>query len=45
MQLRSSLLAVLAAIFLFASLPATLTHAAEPRNAIASPLPAVETTD
>lgn len=46
MQSRSSLLAaVLAAIVLFTSLPASLTHAAEPRNAVVSPLPAVKTDD
>ena len=45
MQSRSTLLAVLAAIVLFTSLPASLTHAAEPKNAVVSPLPAVKTDD
>jgi hypothetical protein len=45
MQSRSPLLAVLAAIVIFTSLPASLTHAAEPRAATVAPLPAVDTDD
>ena len=46
MQSRSSLLALLAAIVLFTSLPAAPSHAAEPRNATTlAPLPAVDTDD
>ncbi|MCC7372669.1 MAG: hypothetical protein IT306_29925 [Chloroflexi bacterium] len=45
MQSRPLLLAVLAATVLFASLPSSITHAAEPRTAVVSPLPAVDTDD
>jgi hypothetical protein len=39
------MLALLAAIVLFASLPAAPTHAAEPRTSTLAPLPAVNTVD
>lgn len=39
------MLALLAAIVIFSSLPASLTHAAEPRSATMAPLPAVDTDD
>src|SRR5262249_54771088 len=45
MQSRSPLLALLAAIVLITSLPASRTLAAEPRNATLAPLPAVDTDD
>ena len=46
MQSRSSLLALLAAIVLFTSVPAVPSFAAEPRNATTlAPLPAVDTDD
>jgi hypothetical protein len=45
MQSRSPLLALLATIVLITSLPASLTHAAEPRAATVAPLPAVDTDD
>ena len=39
------MLALLAAIVIFSSLPASLTRAAEPRSATMAPLPAVDTDD
>jgi hypothetical protein len=45
MQSRSPVLALLAAIVLFTSLPASRTDAAEPRAATVAPLPAVDTND
>ena len=45
MQSRSPLVALLAAIVLFTSLPTAPTRAAEPRAATIAPLPAVDTDD
>src|SRR5689334_3304215 len=45
MQSRSPLLALLAVIVLITSLPASLTHAAEPKSVTLAPLPPVETDD
>ena len=45
MHSRSWLLALLAAIMIFTSLPIGPTHAAEPGNVTLAPLPAVETDD
>jgi len=45
MHATSPLLSILAALVLFASVPAAPIRAAEATNAIAAPLPAVSTDD